>query len=209
MTDTEEDLLISGAVVVGGFYLVKTIGKWFGYDPEEQQAVQDQQNLPPAENPFTLQYQPFLDEFNSTNANGRDASGNIVTYDLSTWMQQARAIYAGDASFDFENTTFAMAWQSSASNPQSELYAQMVVFCGELLNSAWGLLGPQWEPVNYVISRLACKIDLSYVAAYVNVNYGLDLLDYLFTGGSWALKGLSADNMMSVLNTVKALPENY
>lgn len=209
MTDTEEDLLITGAVVVGGFYLVKSIGKWFGYDPEEQQAVQDQQNLPPAENAFSLKYQPFLDDFNTSNANARDAQGNLVTYDVPTWMQKCKEVYSQNPDFDYVNTTFAIAWQDSYSNPQSELYAQMVTFCGEVLNDAWGMLGPSWESVSYVINRLSCKVDLSYVAAYLNVNYGLDLLDYLFSGGSWAFKGLSAANMMVVLNAVKALPENY
>jgi hypothetical protein len=65
--DSGERLLVAGAVILGAYFgVIKPVIDYFGLSAEDKQALDDISSLPPDENPFSINYQPFLDYYSDS-----------------------------------------------------------------------------------------------------------------------------------------------
>lgn len=181
---TEGDALVIGGVVVLSYFLVvKPIMNLLGGNPEDQQTISNQANQAPAENYFSLQYQPFVDNFNANPSFNTDGS-------RMTMQQFFKIIKANN-----DDGTPIM------------LNGVNIAQLGEDLESAlspWVVWTNSTDVIS-VFSELTNKTQVSSLAAYVYYNYGKDLLSQL--QGSIFKTGLSPADLSTLINRLDALPD--
>ena len=98
--DVDQDLITTGGLVIGGFFLVRYILKSLniGVDPADVATIQAAQTAAPAGNPFNPQFNPFVDLYNQNVP--FDSNGNPFT--MQSFFTQLKQV--GDANPNFTTT---------------------------------------------------------------------------------------------------------
>ena len=200
--EAEDDLII-GAVLIGGAYLLLNgfLSNAGGNDPN----VTAQASVAPGQNPFSYQFQPFIDFYNN----------NTPTI-IAT---QATNI------FPFGSTA-----QTQLTNPTIQQFFQ-AIYNSPPATSPWGYLDvvnlsaraqQLYNALNVsalnpfstsdqtsalsAVAGLSNQLQMAFIANYFWWNYNQDLLTWL--QGSWFKSGFTAGNIDALINTVNSLPVN-
>lgn len=191
MQEQERDkLIIWGAVIVGGYFVVvKPLMGMLGSDPADTNLIEEQAMTNPADNPFSVQFQGFVDNFNanpSYDSNGNRMSMADVYHLIKNWYD-----------FDDPNLTGKL---------------KDIADWSESINDAFSFWtgGPDINKVLSVFSQLTNQNQVASIAAYFAYNFNKDLFHYLRYGKSisdWLPNGLSASELALLIKQINNLPE--
>lgn len=181
--DVEGDVLVTGAVVVVGVFAIKSLISNFGTDPANKQLVEDQAATTPAQNPFSPNFQPYLDFWAANQPSGLSVSDGM--WQLNQ-MANDGTLQPGSEGYNTVNWFGTIQDALSVWNWTSDVNAVMSVF-------------------NQMTSQLQCAA----LAAYASYVDDKDLLHWLHYGGSpipFVPNGLSTDQVAEIVRLVNALP---
>lgn len=182
----DEDLILVGAISVGGFFLLKKILPDFGATPEEKQAIQNQAALPAQNNIFSPEYTPYTDWF-STNATWQG-------YDTSTQF------YQGLAKMYYDN--------NGAVSPAMGVMADVVGWSESLYGDLSGFILPNnLTDAVYVLNQVQKGWQVAAIAEYLADVYNVNLWDMLTTGAGLTVKGMGATDLVAAINRLNNLPD--
>lgn len=182
----DEDLILVGAIGVGGFFLLKKILPDFGATPEEKQAIQNQAALPAKDNIFSADYEPYTDWF-IQNATWQG-------YDTSTQF------YQGLAKMFYDN--------NAAITPSMGIMANVVGWAESLYGDLSGFILPNnLADATYVLNQIQTGWQVGAIAEYLLDVYQVNLWDMLSTGAGLTIKGLGSSDLVAAINRLNNLPD--
>lgn len=182
----DEDLILVGAIGIGGFFLMKKILPDFGATPEEKQTIQNQAATAPADNIFNSEYQPYVDWFS--------ANATWQGYDTSTQF------YQGLAKMYYDN--------NAAITPAMGVMANIVGWSESLYGDLSGFILPNnLTDAIYVLNQIQTGWQVGAIAEYLADVYNVNLWDMLSTGAGLTVKGLGATDLVTAINRLNNLPD--
>jgi hypothetical protein len=182
----DEDLILVGAIGVGGFFLLKKILPDFGATPEEKQAIQNQAALDPPHNIFTPEYQPYVDWFNVN----------------ATWQGYTTSteFYQGLAKMYYDN--------NAAISPAMGVMANVVGWAESLYGDLSGFILPNnLTDAIYILNQVQYGWQVGAIAEYLADVYNVNLWDMLSTGAGLTVKGLGSTDLVAAINRLNNLPD--
>lgn len=207
-----EGLIITLAIAAGAyFFVVKPIMDSLGVGSGSMSAtLQAQLALPASADPFTYQFQPFIDFYNN----------NTPTIPAG----------ASTGGFSLMNLFGPSATGTANSNPSmSDFFGYLKQNPGA--TSQWGFLNTAdlsaraenlkaaiavnpFNPLSAsnqaaamsALAGLSNQLQMAFIACYLWYNYQLDVLTYL--QGSLTTPGLTPSNLDQLINQINSLPVN-
>lgn len=182
----EEDIILTGGLLFGGYLLVKHIFPGLfddGADEAAKQDIADTMNLNGVVNPWNIHYQYSL--------YGQAPN----SYGLSFWQSVQQGAF-GDVA-----PGVVMNLQDANTDGVYNYAVQ-----GELIESAFGLIFSDQATINNAFSNLHTKADVSNVAAYLYFMHGDDLLN-LLQNGKGVFTGLGSAALANLITQVNNLPD--
>jgi len=193
------DLLLLAAIGIGGYFLYN---KFFG---ASDQTIVDEAGLG-ANNPFSYQFQPFIDFFNNnepiitqtTGATniwpfGSTTTATTTTPTIDQYFKYLKETNPTVSTYGFLNTV-------DLSSRAEKLYNSINV------NPLNPLSVSDQSSAMSALAGLTNQMQIAFIANYIYYNYGQDLLSFL--NGSVFKPGLSSANLDLLINTVNNLPVN-
>jgi hypothetical protein len=182
--DETEDIIKYGLVLGAlGLFVIKPLLNTLGVSSADSDTVAAQNTVTPASNPFSYQFQPFIDLYypgGNTASEQSDMQNGLQEY-------QQQGVVSTQVPPDYQLIEWA-----------------------EAINSAFGYIGYDADTVLSIFNSLGAQTDVAYMAAYLYWNYGKDLMT-LLTNGRYApifglTSGLSKTDLALIINHVKSLP---
>lgn len=182
-------ILYAGGIAAAYFLVVRPIMSAVGISPEDQAKIEDQNTKEPAENAFSIQFQPFIDNFNANPSFNADGS----KMDIATFYHTIKQWY------DDKDPNLTGAFYNIAN-------------WAETINdslSFWNWAGPHVDAILAVFAQMTNKQQVSSVANYLLYNYNKELL-HLLRYGSGILptipNGLSGSQLALLIDQINNLP---
>jgi hypothetical protein len=177
----EEDVLLLGALGVGGYLLYTKI---FGapVSQADSNSVNNVFTTPDAQNPFSYNYQYSL------------YAQNPGTYGQAWWITLAQ---------NYANL------YSAGTNPSGVSGVYNYVTWGEQIRSCYGFFSIDFNTLQSIFQAVSSQADVANIASYLYFTHNISLWQLLAngTGSSFSLVGgLSTTNLAAIVNEVQALP---
>lgn len=198
-------------IVIGGvsallyFFVIKPL-----LNTGTNQDLIDEQALPPTQNPFSYQFQPFVDFFNNnTPTITASSAGNFFSMflSLSTPSDGTTTTNNSPSMSDFFKY---LKNNPGAPSPWGYLDTADLSARAEHLKAAIDVspLNPiatsDQSAATSAFAGLTKQLQIAFIACYFWYNWNLDLLSYLH--GSLFSPGLTPANLSALIQTVNALP---
>jgi hypothetical protein len=195
----EDDAIVTGVIIVGGFFLVKKL--FGGLGAATQQDISDvnsQLSVAPAANPFNANFQPLLDAWNNDPMLGSDGTPLALT----NVLQQIKQI--GDTG-TLSPGIFTI----------SGLDASVLYNLAEQIESAltgFHFVSSDGSAVQSIFSQITTQTECAAISAYLLVNYGQDLLTLLNNMGYTFRTivmgdGVPANVLAAIIKQINSLPQ--
>lgn len=195
MSDSEEDLLKTG-LYVGGAYAVyqvaiKPLLAYFGANPEQQASISKVDNQLPTENPFNAQFQPFVDGVTAA------LSGGPYDGDIPAYMTFLKQVYS-DSGGEIEGVGpgDGMSDLGFEANLAESIYSAF----------KWYKLAADFDNVMSAFNQVNSQVEVAAIAAYLQVNYNVDLWTFLKNGAWGSFRGMHAPDLAVISDRVYSLP---
>jgi len=184
--DTGEEKLITNGLLIGALviFVVKPVLNTLGVSDEDRQKVADQGATTPAENPFSPNFNPFLQYWQNSQPAGLSVADGMAQ------------IYEGFEAGTLDRNSQAFLIASWADTLDSAL-------------SVWNW-SVDTNAVFSVFNQMTSQTQCAALAAYVGYVYGKDLFHWLHYGGSaipFIPNGLSESQVAIIIDEVNNLPE--
>jgi hypothetical protein len=183
MSDDDKDLLFTGAIVVGVVLVGKSLLNTLGVSGEDKQAVDDQGAVVPDENPFSYQFQPFIDLWSPR-------YGNATMQEYWQGMKQWYDGQSGNPQLTGDHTDIAVYAES--------IYKSI---------GFWQTIDE--NTITFVFNEIQGQVDVAAIDAYLSINKNVDLLSFLRSGQRYILIlhwGLTDTILAGIIAHVNALP---
>lgn len=194
------DDLVTGAVIVGGGFLL--LNYFLNGAGSTDSTVNTQAAVPPAQNPFSYQFQPFIDFYNnntpiiqgtSFTPTGTPTTVNITNPSIQQFFQAIQAAPPTTSPWGYLDVVNLQA-------RAQQLYNALSV-------SAWNPFSTSDQTgALSAVSGLSNQLQVAFIANYFWWNYNVDLL--VFLQGSLFKAGFTQGNIDNLINIVNALPVN-
>lgn len=186
MTDEETDIIVTGGVVAGIYFLVvKPLLADFGLDSDQQAAVNSILNLQPQQNPFSPLFQPFVDFYINSNTG----------VPVQAWVDQVKANYDALDSADQQTYNFSSGGDID------------IAKAAEIIYHSRGFAHNNFEGVIQVFASVPSKETVAAISAYLLYNYNVDLWQFLRNGKWYNISGMNAADITAIINRVMSLPD--
>jgi hypothetical protein len=185
ITDDMEPVLWGGAILGVYFLVVKPILSTFGASSDQTNLVNSVALTPPSNNAFSNQFAPYLQWLANTGTTP------------SAYYPQLQLLY---------NT----ANSASALPPLNWTIPNNynIAIAAESIYSSfgfWHLFGADFTTVIQVFSAFTAQIQVAAVDDYLQVNYGVDLWNFI-TGHGFSWKGMKNTDLATIVQQVNSLP---
>lgn len=208
---TIDILLIGGAALAAYVFVLKPLLNAAGVDPASQGTINNQMAMAPAADPFSYQFQPFLDFYNN---NTPQISASQVSAGFFNNMMN---LLNQSIPVQTINPTIQQFFQSlkqspPASSPWGFINTVDLSARAEALNNAISVsaLNPfatsDQTGALSALSGLTNQLQIAFIANYFWWNFNSDLLTFL--NGSLLKSGMTPQNLAAVINSVNSLPVN-
>lgn len=202
-------ILIGGGVAALYFFVIKPILDGLGGADSVYNA---EMALPPSQNPFNYQFQPFNDFYsqNAPQALEIDGGGGALS-----WLESLFGPTASSTTIN--NPTPQQFFQALKASPPTQSpwgFLDVPTLC-QWAESIYGSTNVAWwnplattdqQSVVSAVSNFSNQLQVAFVANYLWWNYNVGMLPYL--KGSLTKSGLTPANIDQLINQVNSLPVN-
>lgn len=181
----EEDVLITGGLVVGGYLLLKGVLPKFGVSDADREQLDEQQTTAPVENIFKPEYR-WSD------------GGDWLTQNIP-WNQ-----------FETSDDYIVSAYRSYIDgqlSPDNQIYSTVQIYM-ELQHALIGKIfdGDQSDIIT-ALNRITNKWQVSVISYFFMLINGVDLWDYLRNGSFIMIYGLNGADLAAAVRRLNNLPD--
>jgi hypothetical protein len=208
--EISDDVIWIAALGVGGYFLFKALPGLFGGGGTDP-VITAQMNMAPSQDPFSYQFQPFIDFYNN-NTPTINSGGSS-----STSVMNLFGLFSGGTGANNSNPTIQQFFQYLKQNPGVASqwgFLDTVDLSSRAENLVSAITVNPINPLSQsdaqgamsALSGFTNQLQVAFIANYLWYNYQYDMLIYL--QGSLLTPGLSSANLVQLINTVNSLPVN-
>lgn len=201
---TTDVILLAGAGVALYLIVVKPLLTSLGVDPADQNTIDAQKSLPPSQNPFNYQFQPWVDFYNENTPAITTGSGFWGGLEAYLGLDSNVAQVTNPTMQQF---FIALKASPGTPSPWALFNTSNLAQIAELINTAvngFTLTATDQTAAISPFLQLKNQMEVAFIANYFWWNFNTDLLSDL--QGSLFKQGMTAANLATLINTVNNLP---
>lgn len=208
--DITVDVVLLAGVGLAAYFLIIKPGLNL-LNPPADPVIAAQMAIPGPSNPFSYQFQPFIDFYNNNTPVLSGGSGASSNAGLFSFMFPVPTVTSNN------NPTIQQFFQFCKANPGTAspwgfLDSNDLSNRAENLNNALSV--SSFNPLSMsdqtggmsALSGFSNQLQMAFIANYFWWNFNTDLLTFL--NGSLGKAGLTNANLDAVINTINSLPVN-
>lgn len=190
----DDDFLIKAGLVAGLVFFVgkPLLNALSPFNAENKQAVDDVLSSPPDTNPFSMYFTPFVQLYTATLVGGQPR-----------YTPDQAAVYWQQAKENWVNSGFDIDTYGITDTEYD------IAYMAEKIYNAVGFWGTDESAVESTFHLAKSQVTIAAIDAYLQYNYGIDLMTFLDHGSKWIpfnLNGVPSGILKRIIDFVYALP---